>query len=482
MKDDAMKWRRWHTIGVLLAALVVVVVAWIGYNKLWREEPQPEWILQTKAGAPFGETQFKYLSLGTEENGVPYWIFYVLPMIFSDKLPGLGGYSAFGLPWEPGVELPIGMTKRTIGYPRVGINCALCHTTRYRTSAETKPVFVAAGPGHTANIEALSRFFYECALDPRFRAGNLLSQIERFTKLSWIDKLVYRFIIIPKTRKRILDGGPRFLWTYRKDIPAWGRGSDGPLYSSKYVREGPLRVDGHYGSTQFPAVWNLAKYEKDKGQGEAQRLNATGDGLNPPTVVRESLLGMLGPEASDRNRVESEAARLTNYLRAKPAPAFPGGIDAKRYESGKDVFKERCSLCHGEDSTLVGRPMPVTQVGTDPDYAASFNKSSSADHVPRYVVPHLDGIWLRGPYLHNGSVPTISDLLKPARERPSSFYRGADVLDVEHLGFISQGEDAMRRGAPFETTKQGNGNQGHEFGVDLPDEKKKDLIEFMKTL
>src|SRR5690349_4093690 len=127
-------WRGWLTVVTLLAALVVVVVAWIGYNKLWREEPQPEWILQTKAGAPFGETQFKYLSLGTEENGVPYWIFYVLPMIFSDKLPGLGGYSAFGLPWEPGVELPIGMTKRTIGYPRVGINCALCHTTRYRTS------------------------------------------------------------------------------------------------------------------------------------------------------------------------------------------------------------------------------------------------------------------------------------------------------------------------------------------------------------
>ena len=40
-----------------------------------------------------------------------------------------------------------------------------------------------------------------------------------------------------------------------------------------------------------------------------------------------------------------------------------------------------------------------------------------------YIAVHLDGIWLRAPYLHNGSVPTLADLLKPVSERPSFLSR-----------------------------------------------------------
>ena len=41
----------------------------------------------------------------------------------------------------------------------------------------------------------------------------------------------------------------------------------------------------------------------------------------------------------------------------------------------------------------------------------------------------LDGLWLRAPYLHNGSVPNVRDLLEPAANRPGIFYRGYDVFD-----------------------------------------------------
>src|ERR1700682_4150444 len=165
-------------IGWLMTAIVVGAagVGWVLYDRLWREQPQPDWILGKK-GEAFGDTQFKYLSLSSERNaGIPYWVFYVLPIMFPEKLPGVGGYSAFGLPWEAGVEMPIGMTKRVIGYQRVGINCALCHTTRYRKEPDTKPKFAPSGPGHTANVEALSRFFYECAQDPRFNSDNILGE------------------------------------------------------------------------------------------------------------------------------------------------------------------------------------------------------------------------------------------------------------------------------------------------------------------
>src|SRR3712207_7818528 len=45
----------------------------------------------------------------------------------------------------------------------------------------------------------------------------------------------------------------------------------------------------------------------------------------------------------------------------------------------------------------------------------------------------LDGLWLRAPYLHNGSVPTVEDLLEPAARRPTVFYRGYDVYDRQRI-------------------------------------------------
>ena len=46
-----------------------------------------------------------------------------------------------------------------------------------------------------------------------------------------------------------------------------------------------------------------------------------------------------------------------------------------------------------------------------------------------YANSPLDGVWLRAPYLHNGSVPTLRDLLEPSDQRPKTFYRGYDVYD-----------------------------------------------------
>lgn len=99
-----------------------------------------------------------------------------------------------------------------------------------------------------------------------------------------------------------------------------------------------------------------------------------------------------------------------------------------------------------------------------------------------YVAQFLDGIWLRAPYLHNGSVPTLADLLTPAAERPQSFWRGYDVYDPGRVGFIVQGAAAERAGTHYDTTLRGNGNQGHEFGTALPEADKAALLEYLKTL
>jgi hypothetical protein len=477
---------RWWPIVALIVLAAAAGLGWLLYERLWREHPQPGWILPAAGAEGFGDTQFKYLSLGAERNGLPYWVFYVLPTMFPEKLPGIGAYGAFGLAWEEGVELPVGMTKKVIGYPRVGINCALCHTSRYRKRPDDPPTFVPGGPGNTANVEALSRFFYESALDPRFNSTNILAEIAPFTKLDWIDRLLYRFVVIPATKERILKGGPHFLWAYGKDGARWGRGHDGPTYSSKYLADGGRR-DAQYGSTQYPAAWNLAKYRASNSRGEAQRLNLTGDGRNIDAVISASIVALLGTAPRDQIRIANDAGTLKTYLERKPAPAYPyGGDDTLQPEqvaAGEAVFKRACAACHGRESALVGRIMPLAEIGTEPD-AAVARSAGAADGAVGYVVPHLDGIWLRGPYLHNGSVPTIRDLLTPAKQRPTVFFRGYDVLDSENLGFLSARNDklAERRGLRFDTTRKGNGNQGHEYGADLAEDQKKHLIAFLKTL
>ena len=93
----------------------------------------------------------------------------------------------------------------------------------------------------------------------------------------------------------------------------------------------------------------------------------------------------------------------------------------------------------------------------------------------------LDGVWLRAPYLHNGSVPDMRSLLFP-EERPRVFYRGYDVYDWIRVGFISSGPAAESEGVQFDTTLKGNGNGGHSYGTTLPVPDRLALIEYLKTL
>ena len=99
-----------------------------------------------------------------------------------------------------------------------------------------------------------------------------------------------------------------------------------------------------------------------------------------------------------------------------------------------------------------------------------------------YIIQFLDGIWLKAPYLHNGSVPTLHDLLQPVANRPTVFYRGYDVYDQTQVGFVTEGAEAERSGTKHDTARRGNGNQGHEYGTTLSEDEKMTLIEYLKTL
>lgn len=116
-------------------------------------------------------------------------------------------------------------------------------------------------------------------------------------------------------------------------------------------------------------------------------------------------------------------------------------------------------------------------------FAGSEDRFHQFRKTDGYANMPLDGIWLRSPYLHNGSVPTLRDLLAPANQRPKTFYRGNDVFDQNNVGFVS--DVAEEQGKPFfkyETTLPGNSNDGHLYGTDLSAEEKDALIEYLKQL
>lgn len=95
----------------------------------------------------------------------------------------------------------------------------------------------------------------------------------------------------------------------------------------------------------------------------------------------------------------------------------------------------------------------------------------------------LEGIWAAAPYLHNGSVPTLAELLKPAAERVSSFKVGP-AYDLVNVGLAV---DQTKFDYTLQTTdcgdrNSGNSRCGHEFGTTLSPDEKKALLEYLKML
>jgi len=94
-----------------------------------------------------------------------------------------------------------------------------------------------------------------------------------------------------------------------------------------------------------------------------------------------------------------------------------------------------------------------------------------------YPAKPLSGIWATAPYLHNGSVPTLADMLAPPAQRPQAFLLGTRQYDPKKLGYRTD-----QPGFTYNTTKKGNSNMGHPFGTTLKPEEKEDLLEFLKRL
>jgi hypothetical protein len=465
--------RRRLLIGITLIGVFCGVAGSVAWYQLFRRVPPAEFASL--------EDSFKYGSLSTG-RGFPLHILRVLPDVFPDKLPGTNGWRAFGMLVEEGRDLPVGWAVRTVGFPGVTFNCALCHSGSFRKNDAALPTIIAGAPAHQLNFGAFLDFLADCADDPRFEPRTLLAGIERTTKLSSIERATYRWVIVPAVQKELRASRQKMAWMRQRPDAGCGRND---AFNVLKINILGLPADATIGTADFPALWNQqARRDSPMHWGGAAK--------DPHDAFFVSALAACGTASAFDERAFS---RATNFIWQLAPPRFPFAINAAQAAHGQTIFAAHCAVCHAGERR--GKIIPLSEIRTDANLAAVVSsnlvaKINSMETPPfrfgawrttdGYVAAPLDGCWLRAPYLHNGSVPTLWDLLQPAAVRPGKFFRGHDVIDPERVGFINDGAEARRIGSEYDTSLRGNTNAGHDYGTNLSDAEKHALLEHLKTL
>ncbi len=288
------------------------------------------------------------------------------------------------------------------------------------------------------------------------------------------------------------------------------------------------------GNADFPSVWN---------QGPRKGMWLHWDGNNC-SVDERNLSAGFGTGATPATIDRDSVFRIADWLweEAQPPPFPADKINPQLASQGEAIYRRYCRNCHGDreppfrkpgDGSSLGTVVPIDEIGTDrarldsytPELAQAQNSiyagyplagdeacqeyfdtvCSAGQPVAQYrklreqcyparfmhfrktrgyVNMPLDGLWLRAPYLHNGSVPNLRQLLEPGPGRARQFYIGYDVYDYDNVGFVSSGPEARQQGWLLDTSLTGNGNRGHEgaaYGTELDADQKQALLEYLKT-
>ncbi|HXJ93263.1 MAG TPA: hypothetical protein VMT20_10335 [Terriglobia bacterium] len=471
----------WRMTWVKVALAVLIVIGAASAYGLWyyllRAEPD------FQGATP--EEHLKYGAIGlSTDSRLPYYIWQVLPAMFPEKMPGPGGWASFGFIFEPGHDTPIGFSLRHIGYPALEANCSLCHTGTYRTSPTDTAKVILGGPAHGLDLEAFQHFLYDCASDPRFTPANVLKAINQVHQTSWFEGLVYEDLIIPVAKYGLLQQKRGYAWQLSR--PTQGRGRVDTFNPTKF-NVFHMPDDGTIGTVDLPQIWN---------QRPRENLYLHWDGNNNNLHERNYAAAM-AVGATPQSVIPASFQEVTDFLLDLKPPAFPFPIDQTKAARGKVIYDRECASCHAFGSPNTGQVTDIAVIGTDRHRLDSFTqglvdrfhsinnppfKFDSYRKTNGYSNTPLDGVWARAPYLHNGSVPTLWDLLQTVEKRPTVFYTGYDVYDPKNVGFVTTGPDAERTGFKYEVCMPGNSNIGHTYGVTLKDDEKWDLVEYLKTL
>jgi mono/diheme cytochrome c family protein len=268
------------------------------------------------------------------------------------------------------------------------------------------------------------------------------------------------------------------------------------------LRTSQLDLDLHDDLCEDPPAWWLLKKKKT--------MYHTGGG--DQRSVRSLMQFMMTPLnfRSDFEKAEPDFKDIREYILSLEPPKYPLPVDADLADQGELLFRANCSRCHGtygEHWTYPNKIIPIDKIGTDrrrydgltAKLGEYYNKTWFAADYPAlesagYQAPPLDGVWATAPYFHNGSAPTVYDVLN-SKARPKVFTRSygtdLDAYDPVKLGWKVRVLDgppdpektsALEARKVYDTTQPGRGNGGHTYGDGLSDAERKAIIEYLKTL
>jgi hypothetical protein len=173
----------------------------------------------------------------------------------------------------------------------------------------------------------------------------------------------------------------------------------------------------------------------------------------------------------------ADSQLLKDCAGAKAGTAFEGASFARTTQTAVDGIKQKAYAAAGVDAAQqramedLDRRKAVTWRDTLLDTKAPYGP---------YAARPLYGIWAAAPFLHNGSVPTLYDLLLPPDRRPKTFALGGRQYDPVRLGFVVE-TSCSQQDCLVDTTRTGDGNGGHLWGTDLSEADRTALLEYLKT-
>ena len=475
---------------------------------------------------------FLHGSMGTEV--VPESVLRAFIKTYPDLFP-TSDLSHLGLIPDIRFGWPIGLSRKNVrhlgGLSAIGINCASCHVAQITSTSETQPIRILGATSHF-DVEA----FFGSILAATFRssdAGNMkmllcvyLNAEPKAFDAAWRnqqDKIVAAITNDPFGAKDVEPGDLNKIDTaevqqsFNTNIDLAGcahamlklfHNMRAALHIPDQPQEtappssGPGRNDAFgllaasllhapqpYSPIKFGLVWNVDR-----------RTWVHWDGNTKSPLSRNLLasLGLGAPLHAKHADLEfATVKRQTDLSEKIRAPRYPFRIDKESAKRGASLFAANCNSCHdGPESDQ--RLYSVSEVGTDPHRAEMFSqkladgfnkflaeletegyqppKEVGVRSTGKYFAATLNGVWARSPYLHNGSVRTMKELLTEPTQRAKTFRRGSRVFDETEMGYTDAGVYL------FNTATTGNSNSGHDYGTKLSLDEKRDLIEYLKTL
>lgn len=434
---------------------------------------------QTIANCFKGRDYYYYESLGqTLKTGMPYSLWLAVMKEYSKELGGNWNEfeKKFGLLHDANKPdgLPVGFSVTNEPWTNsqfLMTNCSLCHT------ADINGKIINGLGARNLQLNKLNNTLMDIARRENFSAKTLLPTVKEQAKLnnlSWdIRSRIAVELAIKELKQRSIDN-------IKMDA---GSGRNTPIEFAKNATH--TKISKPYGYVRFPSIW---AYNKRNSFGWDGSMH--GD----LALAAASVEFNKGMSTNYIVNNQDKWHDIYAYITTLQSPAYPKHVNSQLATKGKKIYENSCLSCHGSGDSYLEKIIPISEIGTDEDRLIAMNESlakarnstSFGKIVPLqpsygYVAPPLDGIWSRAPYLHNGSIPTLYDLLQEVPKRPTIFYIGPDIgYDLDKIG-LSKTPNNSNNFYKFSINSEGNKNIGHEYGTLLSEKEKKELLEYLKT-